>query len=66
MKNKFLIHSIYGNYALNKTDGNGNSIRYGLRLAIRLGEGEDLNKLETLKFRIENMLQDGWRDLNEQ
>jgi len=65
MKSRFLIHSMYGSYALNKTNKDGNPIPYGLRLAIRLGNGDDLQKLETLKFRIESMLKNGWKDLNE-
>jgi len=64
MKTKFLVHSIYGNDAKDRSY-NGKSNPYGLRLAIRLGDGDDLQKLETLKFRIKSMLKDGWRDLNE-
>jgi len=51
-KTTLRIGSIYGH------DNN-----YGLRLYIRLGNGENKENLKTLKFRIESMLKDGWKDL---
>lgn len=64
MKTRFLIHSLYGNSAKNRKFHDKPN-PYGLRLSIRLGNGENLNDLEKLQFRIDSMLKDGWKDLND-
>lgn len=64
MKTRITIVSDYGLSALNRTDRDGTPIPYGLRLKVRLGDGDNLEDYYKLKFRLENMLKGGWGDLN--